>query len=146
MFKNIELTEINSDNVLSSLWLLLLVAFIFGLLTMGFTAGSDESGFSLTLISYFFIQLVFMGSPIWGLTLFIFYLIERFTLGKRSTTKTVRILFLTEMILPVVILLGSFFVGKFDPEALILACGIILAQWIRWIYLKRENRMYNYVK
>ncbi|NOQ73188.1 MAG: hypothetical protein GQ574_14370 [Crocinitomix sp.] len=146
MFKNIEISEINDDRVVKSLWVLLIGSLVFALFTIGFTFGADEGGFNGLIVLYAIMQLIFLGWPAWGLLLFVFYLIERFTLGKRSTTKTVGILFLIEMILPLILLLVSVLNDRLNFSMVFMSSGTLITQWVRWRYLKRENRMYNFVK
>lgn len=147
MFKNIELSEINNDRVVQSLWVLFssIGAFMIVGAIVRFGMGNDE--FSIGLIFYYLLQVIFFGWPMWGGIWLLFYIIERFTLGKKSTTKTVAILFIVEMILPFLFLIIVLaFENRANFLGLIVLVPVILAQCIRWKYLKHKNRMYNFIK
>ena len=147
MFKNIELSEINNDRVVQSLWVLFLLIAAFMLVGAIVRLGMGVAGFNFGVIFYYLLQLIFFGWPMWGGIWLVFYIIERFTLGKRSTTKTVAILFIVEMILPsLLIVVALAFENRANYLGLVVLVPVILAQWLRWKYLKHKNRMYNFVK
>lgn len=145
MFKNIELSEINNEKVAQSLWILLLVFGLFALMILPVSSGIRELGL-LHINWYYIIYSLVYGIPLWGGVLVVYYFIELLTIGKRSTTKSVRILLLFEMILPSVLLINSLFDSNLYFGVLFMSLGILFAQWLRWVYLKSKNRMYNYIK
>ena len=146
MFKNIELSEINKDNVVRSLWLLLGLVASFVLLTFIVSLGFSKDGLQFKLVFYGILQFIFFGWPMWGAILGLLFFIEYLVLGKKSTTKTVRILFVFELFLPILSFMISIFSGEFDFMEPFVIGGIVLAQWLRWRYLLKENRMYHCVK
>lgn len=145
MFKNIELSEINRDNVVRSLWILvgLTATFMFGSFLISIGLGNDE--FSIGIVFFMILQVIFIGWTIWVPILLILFFAERMVLGKKSTTKTVLHLFLFEMIFPLLLLITSIFSQEFDGTVLFMVCGVFISQWIRWNFLKRDNRMYNFI-
>ncbi len=145
MFKNIELAEINADNVFKSIWVLITAVLCYGLLR--FTLSNDliEEGPNLLLIFYGLIQFIFFGWPMWGGFLLVFYLIEHFTMGKKSTEKTVRNLFIVEVGLLCSVLLIIALNNTFDSQFLLICLSLVMGQIIRWMFLKYSYRMYNVV-
>jgi hypothetical protein len=135
MFKNIELSEINKNNVINSL-LVAVLGFFIGLFIVGAVAGDMGFGF------YILIMAVFYGLFYWVGSLVILAGVEMLLIRKRSNEKSVLLLLIFEMLIPSLFIV--LFVDGIELEyKLVLIGALFMGQTTRWLYLKGTGKMFH---
>lgn len=138
MFKNIEISEINKKAVLESLTIPVLTLFLVLFLLVLYKGG-------VALLIYSLFIFLIYGAIIWVPSVLIVTVLERLVLGNRSSEKTVIVLFILEILVPLVMV--SLFLSHKDLEGSLVLLGIALfGQFLRWAYLHLSGKMFNSAK
>lgn len=146
MFNNIDFIEINKSHVKHSLWVpfisVFLMLFIIG--TMQMMAVNQMPG--LLDLAALTLMLIFVGVVVWLPALLICLFIERFWIKPGSSRKSVTWILGVELFVPVLILLlvAKMMSVEISGKFVLIALGVsFLAQFMRWIYLNTNQRLYN---
>jgi hypothetical membrane protein len=136
MFKNIDMTEINKNKVKTSIWLILPVSSVIGILIALFNGMFD---WHIFLIPFFILT---YGAIIWIPSIIFTALLEHFSIRERSTEKTILAVFGIETTMTFVVMLLIF--GSYTALIPFLALGMsVVIQLARWYYLKHNDRMFH---
>ncbi|MEX1003492.1 MAG: hypothetical protein WDZ35_15345 [Crocinitomicaceae bacterium] len=144
MLRNISYDTINKKQVFLSVLFIPLAIPFFGL----FTAIHEQlliptRSFvdSLEFFVGFSVFGLMIGSIIWLPSLLFCLLIEWMSIRPSSTAATIIRIFLFEALAAIIVL--SIFFGDIS---FLLMLSVFLTQIIRWIYLKRKNKLYHFSK
>lgn len=125
---------INRKNVMLSIWLMLPVSMVIGMLL-----SLAYGGFSWVLLIPFFI--LTYGAFVWVPSIIFTNVFEYCFIDERASEQTVAMLFGFETLITFFVILFTFGVDIAEVAFLALIMSVII-QLFRWGYLKRKGRMY----